>query len=381
MDFTTGWCYRPKCGYFHSSSVKADSAEVAEASLGDKTTGRRHDDWKRTDEATALNETTMTAMDADEPFCTLRLVVTASKVLNRGSLVLLSDNGCTIGRDRAYGRRLRLPEMMVSKLHAQVYTETLSSGCTDDTPPMPMQYHIVDLGSQHGTFVNGQRLSPPKVASHPCPLVHGDVLSIGTTTFAVHSHTFWGCDECKTVDAVLVSLDNEAPSKAALQSTVYSTLDTTREEQRRMELKRLKGLMLKPVETDSPIAGAHLTTEYVDRAALRRKAFGDADEAIPNRDNRTAINEEQQQPAEPVQKLNSSNKGYQMLLKAGWHEGQGIGKTPGRVDPVVIKPKLTRAGISSHEDEMVDIFQADSSTSKQDLHMARNKVYSRFDEL
>lgn len=72
-----------------------------------------------------------------------------------------------IGRDRAYGPLLRLRDMQVSKMHANVYLDSQLG-----------MYCVVDLGSTHGTFVQGDRLSAPKKPSQPRALEHMKLFSL-----------------------------------------------------------------------------------------------------------------------------------------------------------------------------------------------------------
>lgn len=104
------------------------------------------------------------------PTALCRLVKISGEASLQGSLVLMpaaqsvedaTPSPLNIGRDRAYGPLLRLKDMQVSKMHASIYFD-----------PQQAAYCIVDLGSTHGTYVEGDRLSPAKKPSRPRLLEH-----------------------------------------------------------------------------------------------------------------------------------------------------------------------------------------------------------------
>ncbi|KAL0580359.1 hypothetical protein ABG067_008559, partial [Albugo candida] len=116
----------------------------------------------------------------------IRLVVQSSPHYTTGQVVLIDENGITIGRDRSWDARLRLPEMMVSKYHAMIFLDKSDK-----------LFYILDNGSQHGTFINQKRLSDQKQASLPYELRHLDMIKIGSTTVEVHlHHQGWPCQSC-----------------------------------------------------------------------------------------------------------------------------------------------------------------------------------------
>ena len=126
----------------------------------------------------------------------LRLIVTQSLILPRIQRVAILDahHEVSIGRDISpdpTAPRLRLKEMAVSKFHASIF---FSSGTRT--------WSIVDLGSVHGTTVNGTRLSGARQASPPHQLKHGDSITAGSTTFVVHIHRdALPCTECVVVQS------------------------------------------------------------------------------------------------------------------------------------------------------------------------------------
>jgi pSer/pThr/pTyr-binding forkhead associated (FHA) protein len=68
---------------------------------------------------------------------------------------------------RKAGNKIRLIERNVSRQHAKLTKVADPTGNTPDT------FTLEDLGSQNGTFVNGQRAKEKKA------LAHGDLIQIG----------------------------------------------------------------------------------------------------------------------------------------------------------------------------------------------------------
>ncbi|XP_006873364.1 PREDICTED: angiogenic factor with G patch and FHA domains 1-like [Chrysochloris asiatica] len=89
--------------------------------------------------------------DEDEekiwPPC-IRVIVIRSPVLQIGSLFIITAvNPATIGREKDMEHTLRIPEVGVSKFHAEIHFDhDLQS------------YVLVDQGSQNGTIVNGKQI-------------------------------------------------------------------------------------------------------------------------------------------------------------------------------------------------------------------------------
>ena len=197
----------------------------------------------------------------DYPF--LRLVKLSSDVLPSHKTVAIVDGrhgGVSIGRDKAFTPRLRLPSMEVSKHHANLFS----------TSRAPIRFSIADTGSMHGTYVRRrastsyERLSPPKHASRPWTLEHLDVVRIGvqSTEFEVHLHDKEACDRC----AVGLDGQNElslAPTatKAARRPAAEPVVGDGRK-----QLKALKSMYV-------PRTVPQTSTAYRDRAAVRRRLY------------------------------------------------------------------------------------------------------------
>ena len=219
-----------------------------------------------------------------------RLEVLSSEVLPRKKRLAILDayKQTEIGRDissSATQPRIRLKDMEVSKVHATMFWEEARAG-----------WAIVDMGSKHGTFItparmrrrdgaNGGessssdppsslRLSPPRQASLPRALSHGDLITLGRTTFVVHIHeSGLPCEVCTSNGENEVPLFPD-PSRVDSRVAVDSTNDPvplTSTDPRKVMLALKKQLL----SQRSDLAPSNATegkepTKYVDRSAKRR---------------------------------------------------------------------------------------------------------------
>ncbi|KAL1919845.1 uncharacterized protein VTP21DRAFT_1776 [Calcarisporiella thermophila] len=311
----------------------------------------------------------------------LRLVVTASNVLTPGGVVLVDAEGITIGRDRAYARRLRLPEMMTSKFHCQIYfdpcaapviSEGTSVGENDIiTAEMHDCFFIVDVGSSHGTYKNGMRLSIAKKSSEPFRLQHLDEISIGSTRFQCHLHPLdEDCHVCQIRDGNQINIgDGEKSSTTSNISEDTSSLATTAltgsqivmekppvlnttalcqkeslEAKRREEIQRLKRkFQIEP--NDKPKIEPKVKKKYIDRAALRRERVG-IDPYVQSRELPDS-SEDSVNQAETPGPINTGNIGHRMLQRMGWVQGQSLGTGGGILDPIGVARRTDRAGLGA----------------------------------
>ncbi|KAI0242068.1 hypothetical protein L0F63_003605 [Massospora cicadina] len=290
----------------------------------------------------------------------MRLVVLESEVLEAQKLVIVDSDGLSVGRDRGTDKRLRLPEMLTSKFHANVYLQ-----------PLPMEnlefinserlneslayiFCVVDCGSQHGTFVNETRLSESKVASQPFILSHLDILKIGSTSLQVHLHASGlVCDACSTTENNVIDL---APAPVEQQPQPITLKGSNKREAleaaRKQELKRLK----------RQFAGSAVdNSNYTDRAALRRQMQPDSPPA-----------------ATPSVNYVPPNHGARLLQKHGWEQGQGLGSHgQGIVEPVTLQVSENRTGLgygASH--------YSNAASQPESLQQATRRIYrQRFQQL
>ncbi|KAG0190301.1 Angiogenic factor with G patch and FHA domains 1 [Apophysomyces sp. BC1034] len=269
--------------------------------------------------------------DAPESDATLRLVVIESNVLTPTHVVLVDANGLTIGRDRYWDRRLRLPEMAVSKFHCQIYFDNIWS--------------VIDVGSQNGTFVNDERLSDTKKASVPYALYHSDILQVGSTTLEVHIHDHLPCVKCQTNNNIIdTKNDKKSKGQATETTAAYHVRNKEELEQvRRLELNRQKKQFSTGCETPSA---------YVDRASLRRKLLPEVSRyQLPTQPAVPVIRKVPEPTGIAPANVNTPVQGIgnRMLRKMGWQEGQSLGKTGsnGILEPVRPAVQTERAGLGS----------------------------------
>ncbi|KAI8337595.1 hypothetical protein BC941DRAFT_425716 [Chlamydoabsidia padenii] len=257
----------------------------------------------------SLNDTAPTDKDDDveEPDtdATLRLVVLSSTVVPVGQVVLTDANGMTLGRDKHDWdtRTTRLRDMQVSKIHCHLFYDHDRH-----------TFAVTDMGSQNGTLLNGERLSPAKQCSRPFDLAHGDELTLGVTVFQVHLHDQgWPCQQCQTS-----AINTSSPAISAAPATTTTTTTTTKKHtvstlKKNTTKREWQKRLLKEYEDDTE---QQQQQHYIDRARLRRERVS---EGYQQQD-------DSNRPAEvidlhtPVQ-----GKGYDMLKKMGWQNGQGVG--------------------------------------------------------
>lgn len=321
--------------------------------------------------------------EGDDANHLLRLVVKRSQVLEVGSVAVLDarKDGTQLGRDRGAEARVRIKEMEVSKTHAVVFYQAPSaprsprrssrspspygsrSRSQTSTPAPPKEgdsgWYVSDLGSTLGTYVahpgeaDATRLSEPKCASPPYALKHGDKLTVGRTTFAVHIHQDWPCGSCQLSGNAQIDLEEgrlrPCPKSATIPEVSSFELDTfamsgngTRKGRqalkRRREMDALRDNLLGEDEPAPKIRAA--AAGYVDRSAERRRLHP------PSPPRRRDVEEARPVVAAgPTGPTGPSEAARKLLAKQGWSEGQGLGRTPGRADPIVPVVRAERAGL------------------------------------
>ncbi|CAL1265418.1 unnamed protein product [Larinioides sclopetarius] len=264
------------------------------------------------------------AKEESSPPCPpcIRAIVEHSSKLKIGSLILITCTGAVIGRESS--NTVKVPEIGVSKVHAEITFDNES-----------WKYSIEDLGSQNGTFVNEVRLSEPKQKSKPQVLSHGDKLALGSCKLLIHIHDgYETCDQCEPGQVIA-----ELSSKEVKVAPVLKT-KKEKEKERRQEMKRLKKKYgLQGMEyCDGKNCVPPVSSGYEDKAEIRRKTVGSQNPY------------EKTEVASMDVSMSEFNKGYQMLKKLGWKEGDSLGlKNSGISDPIPIRPWLSKAGLGSTE--------------------------------
>jgi pSer/pThr/pTyr-binding forkhead associated (FHA) protein len=287
----------------------------------------------------------------------MKLVVIESAVVDIGNLVLVDGAGLSVGRDKlneSSSRRLRLPELPVSRHHCNIYLDKTPSESNDDGDG----FFIVDNGSTHGTEVNGERLSEAKSSSLPWLLKHLDLVKIGSTVLEVHQHQQWSCEKCMVRDNNVLELS--APREKAPPDKPRSNQPVRLSHKEELAYLKRKALGASKSKNDEESASAQyndalttkMTNDYVDRAAMRRKKYGNINEmdVFEFRGlNSTEVSTHQLQQVEhhPV-----AGVGESLLKKLGWKAGTGLGRgQSGICEPVKAIGTDGRKGLGSLEDD------------------------------
>ncbi|KAF7208325.1 angiogenic factor with G patch and FHA domains 1 isoform X1 [Nothobranchius furzeri] len=292
------------------------------------------------------NEVEVQAPEAIKSFwppC-VRVTVVRSPVLQVGTLfIITADSQATFGREKDMDHAVRIPEMGVSKFHAEVYFDQEQQG-----------YMLVDQGSQNGTVINGNRILQPKTKSEPHLLTHGDEVKMGETVLSFHIHS--GTDTC----------DGCEPGQVMAHLSKYKREESTgpglskedKESLRQKELKQMKakyGLQ----STEFEEGKALKNPRYKDRAESRRQTVGS--EGVFQRDDA---------PASVHEEISEVNKGRKMLEKMGWKKGEGLGKEgTGMKNPIELKIRKSQSGLG-----------AGAVTSVDDMSMIRSKSHKNWEK-
>ncbi|KAM7401820.1 hypothetical protein PAMP_017098 [Pampus punctatissimus] len=279
----------------------------------------------------------------------VRVTVVRSPVLQVGTLfIITADSAATIGREKDMDHAIRIPEMGVSKFHAEVYFDQEQQS-----------YMLVDQGSQNGTVINGNRILQPKTKCEPHALMHGDEVKMGDTVLSFHIHSGTDtCDGCEPgqVMAHLSKYRREETAGPALTKEDKEAL-------RQKELKQMKakyGLQSGEYEE----AKALRNTKYKDRAESRRQTVGSE-----------GVFQKNDAPASVHVEISEVNKGRKMLEKMGWKKGEGLGKEgTGMKNPIELKIRKSQSGLGVGGTMSLD----DVSLTRSKSHMNWEKARERF---
>ncbi|XP_074425017.1 angiogenic factor with G patch and FHA domains 1 isoform X2 [Larus michahellis] len=286
----------------------------------------------------------------------IRVIVVRSPVLQTGSLYIITAvKPATIGREKDVGHTLEIPEVGVSKFHAEVYFD-------HDL----QNYVLVDQGSQNGTVVNGNHILQPKRKCDPYILEHGDEVKIGETVLSFHIHP--GSDTCDGCEPGQVRAHLRLDRKT--ESSVCPALSKEeRETVRRKALKQIRvkyGLQNTEYEDNKAVKNP----KYKDRAGKRRETIGS--EGTFQRDD---------SPASVHVEIGNSNKGRKMMEKMGWKTGEGLGKDGGGMkDPIHPQLHKTHAGLGTSRPASIEDVQIIQSKNKKNWDKARKRFAENFQQ-
>ncbi|XP_018562165.1 angiogenic factor with G patch and FHA domains 1 isoform X2 [Anoplophora glabripennis] len=269
----------------------------------------------------------------------MRVIVESSDVskVKVGSLHIITCDGGSLGREGNHS--IIIPDINTSKHHLK-FTFDKGNG----------NYFVTDVGSRNGTLLNNKRMSPSKQESDPIHVKHGSKIQIGSTVLLCHIHD--GNHTCGHCEPGLVQC-----TKVTSDKRIYKA---TRAERHKKELKLLR----KKCGIVSYDEDPKLASGYTDRAQQRRETVGSQN---PH---------EKTQVASLDESISTENKGFKLLSKMGWKEGQSLGKdNKGMLEPIPLVSNKGTAGIGCTEDVCIE---AMPPTEKQNVW---KKTQERFQML
>uniref|UniRef100_A0A8D2AXI6 Angiogenic factor with G patch and FHA domains 1 n=1 Tax=Sciurus vulgaris TaxID=55149 RepID=A0A8D2AXI6_SCIVU len=335
--------------------ITGSDSEPEEGEITDSQTEDSYDEDNTSEDSVTAEETEEEDEEKIWPPC-IRVIVIRSPVLQTGSLFIITAvNPATIGREKDMEHTLRIPEVGVSKFHAEIYFDhDLQS------------YVLVDQGSQNGTIVNGKQILQPKTKCDPYILAHGDEVKIGETVLSFHIHP--GSDTCDGCEPGQVRAHLRLDKKD--ESFVGPALSKEEKElERRKELKKIRvkyGLQNTDYEDEKTLKNP----KYKDRAGKRREKVGS--EGTFQRDDA---------PASVHSEITDSNKGRKMLEKMGWKKGEGLGKDGGGMKtPIQLQLRRTHAGLGTGKPSSIEEVHLLQNKSKKNWDKARERFAENFPE-
>uniref|UniRef100_A0A8D0LB62 Angiogenic factor with G patch and FHA domains 1 n=1 Tax=Sphenodon punctatus TaxID=8508 RepID=A0A8D0LB62_SPHPU len=346
----------------HTAALMDDSTVIeteSELEEGEITDSER-EEYSSEDEVTS--EESVNSEDTENedeeriwPPC-IRVIVIRSPVLQTGSLYIITAvKPATIGREKDMEHTLQIPEVGVSKFHAEVYFDHELQN-----------YVLVDQGSQNGTVINGKQILQPKTKCDPYILEHGDEVKIGETVLSFHIHP--GSDTCDGCEPGQVRAHLRLDKKSE-SSACPALSKEERELVRRKALKKIRvkyGLQNTEYETDKVVKNP----KYKDRAGRRRETVGS--EGTFHRDDT---------PASVHVEISDSNKGHKMLEKMGWKKGEGLGKSGGGMKaPIQLQLHRMHAGLGTSRPASIEDVQIITSKNKKNWEKARERFAESFPE-
>ncbi len=302
-----------ECKDEEDEEYEEEVIELSSSEDGDKVEEEKEADQYEDDEFT------------HPPPC-IRLVVTASESDpdSVGSLHLVTPSGGTVGRCGDQHAVLLSGEPGCSKFHARF-----------DFDKKKGSYSLTDLGSRNGTFLGPgmRRLSPALAESDAVDVGHGTSIQIGTTALLCHVHP--GRETCLECEPGLTRREK----KKTNDTEVVSAAEKERRRKAESAAIRSKyGIGGSAINLSTTVKEGR----YSDRAYKRRREKGS--------DNPY----EKTEAADAKVAMTAKNKGFRMLSKMGWKEGEGLGAEgrKGRAEPVAVEQRRERAGLGVERAEV-----------------------------
>ncbi|MEE6458529.1 hypothetical protein FKM82_000326 [Ascaphus truei] len=337
------------------SSSSSDESEPEEGEITDSEHEKTSSDEDMSS-GDSVNTNSSEIEDTERiwPPC-IRVIVVRSPVLQKGSLYIITAvKRATIGREKDMGHTIRIPEVSVSKLHAEVYFD-------HDL----QNYVLVDQGSQNGTVINGNQILQPKEICEPYVVEHGDEVKFGETVLSFHVHpgsdTCDGCEPGQVRAHLRLNKKEECSAGPILSKEEKELL-------RREELKQIRvkyGLQSADYEDNKVLTNP----KYKDRAGRRREVVGSE-----------GTFQREDTPASVHVEINDDNKGRKMLEKMGWKKGDGLGKAgEGRRDPIQLQLRRKKAGLGSSNPLSVEEIPI-KTQNKKNWEKARERYAENFQD-
>ncbi|KAG4071752.1 hypothetical protein HA402_011906 [Bradysia odoriphaga] len=280
------------------------------------------------DESVVVGEECITEMRYEDvakkypPSLRLMVLETNLPKLKVGELFIVTYKGGSLGREGAHD--VIIPDINVSKYHLKFTYNDEKAG-----------YECVDLGSRNGTLMNGKRISNAKQESDPVLLIHGCNIQLSQTKLLCHVHD--GHITCRECEPGLIQVQVATP--------VEENVDRSNGLSHKEELKKIKKRY--GLADESYLIPQQMKN---DRAAQRRKEVGS-----------TGINEKTM-TASIDTSIPSENKGFKMLSKLGWSQGQTLGKNQtGLLEPIPLQSNEGTKGLGCEE----KTFVTDKKTEKK----------------
>ncbi|KAM5192985.1 angiogenic factor with G patch and FHA domains 1 isoform 1-T1 [Mantella aurantiaca] len=334
-----------------SSSEEDSEPEEGELTDSEKTSS---DEEMSSAESSSTHNSDTEDTEPIWPPC-IRVIVVRSPVLQKGSLFIITAvKSATIGREKEMGHTIRIPEVGVSKFHAEVYFDHNLQN-----------YVLVDQGSQNGTVINGNQILQPKTVCEPFELHHGDEIKFGETVLSFHVHP--GSETCDGCEPGQVRAHLRLNQKE--EGLVGPVLSKEEKEMlRRRGLKKIRekyGLQGADYEDNTVLKNS----KYKDRASRRREVVGSEGSF-----------QREEAPASVHVEINDSNKGRKMLEKMGWKKGEGLGKAgDGMRDPIHLQLHKKQAGLGAHNPTSIEDIQSPSH-NKKNREKARERYAENFQD-
>jgi hypothetical protein len=268
-------------------------------------------------------------------------MVIESDKLDTGKLFVVTYKGGSLGREGSHHDVL-IPDVQISKNHL-TFSYNKKKGI----------YQFVDK-SRNGTLLDGVQMSLlSQKESAFNNLHHGSMLQLSKTKLLCHVHEGLStCAECEPYNYVKKTSDEPKQVDEPAPSNL------SHKEQLKLIQKRYGLQSEKFLESPSGTKNKN----YEDRAEKRRVKVGSSHHGAKT------------EQASVDSSISSSNKGFKMLAKMGWNEGQSIGKTQeGIKEPVQVKAQQGTSGLGS------DVFQP--SVTFQGSHKKQaiwNKTQERY---